>query len=231
MSFLFLLIAIPTLAKGQTETQSQPANNDSNSATGSQAGNNQGTAVVISPTQKTTVSPTGNQIKNTNEAQTKNQGEESKLNVKTQEKEQLSYSVDESISNVSDQVHQLIETVGAKGGIGQQVKEIAQNQTKLQDEIKNTFNQLNSRSALSKFFFGSDKKNIQTMTQQIEQNRLLIQQIEDLKLQTKNSEELKQLQETINLMISQNTSLQGKIDQENKSKGIFNWFINLFNIQ
>ena len=239
MSFLFLLIAIPTLAKGPAEIQGQQSQattndsqlNNSSSDTGSQPKNNQGPTISISPTKKTTVSPTGNQVKNTNEIQTQNKSEESQLNIKTKENEQLSSSVDESFSNVSDQVHQLIDTFGAKGGIGSEVKEIAQNQTKLQDEIKTTFNQLNSRSALAKFFFGSDKKNIQTMIQQMEQNRLLIQQLEELKIQTKNSEELKQFQETINSMISQNTSLQNKIDLENKSKGIFNWFINLFNIQ
>jgi len=214
LSFLFLLAITPAFAKNSSDNSTV----------------NPVKQLTLTP-QPTTATSTGNQVKNQNEKQTQNQGEEQQLKIETKESEQLNQDVNNNLIKVSDQVHQLIETVGAKGGIGQQVKEIAQNQTKLQDEIKNTFNQLNSRSALSKFFFGSDKKNIQTMTQQIEQNRLLIQQIEDLKLQTKNSEELKQLQETINLMISQNTSLQGKIDQENKSKGIFNWFINLFNIQ
>lgn len=211
---MFLLTINPIFAKGPSDASAsnQPSDQSNNK-------------------NKLTITPTGNQVKNTNEIQTQNKGEESQLNVKTEEKEQPSYSVDESFSKVSDQVHQLIDTIGAKGGIGSEVKEIAQNQTKLQDEIKTTFNQLNSRSALAKFFFGSDKKNIQTMTQQMEQNRLLIQQLEELKLQTKNSDELKQLQETINSMTSQNTSLQNKIDLENKSKGIFNWFINLFNIQ
>jgi len=214
LSFLFLLTINPIFAKGPSDAsvsnqQSDQPNNKN----------------------KLTITPTDSQVKNTNEIQTQNKGEESQLNIKTKENEQPSYSVDESFSKVSDQVHQLIDTIGAKGGIGSEVKEIAQNQTKLQDEIKNTFNQLNSRSTLAKFFFGSDKKNIQIMTQQIEQNRLLVQQLEELKLQTKNSEELKQLQETINSMNYQNTSLQGKIDNENKSKGIFGWFINLFNIQ
>lgn len=170
-----------------------------------------------------------NQVKNQNEVQTQNQGEDSQLSVKTQESEQLSQNVNESIEKVSDQVRELIDTVGAKGGIGQEVKEIAQSQDKLQQEIKETVGKLNSRSALAKFFMGSDKNMVQTMTQQMEQNRLMIQQLEELKLQTKNTGDLQQLQETIDLMTYQNTSLQEKINNESQVKGMFGWLVSLLN--
>jgi len=231
MSFLFLLVAVPALAKGSNESQGQQA-----AVSGSQSnttGSNQGTSgqntITVSPTKKPTVSPTGNQVKNTNEVKTQNQGEDQKLSVKTQESEQLNQAVDDSLTKVSDQVKELIETTGAKGGIGQQVKEIAQNQTKLQEEIKLDITQLNSRGTAAKFFIGSDKKLIKSMEQKMEQNRLMIQQLEELKLQTKNSGDLQQLQETIDLMNYQNTSLQNKIDEENKIKGMFGWLVNLFN--
>lgn len=67
------------------------------------------------------------------------------------------------------------------------------------------------------------------MEQKMEQNRLMIQQLEELKLQTKNTGDLQQLQETIDLMTYQNTSLQNKIDKESKSNGMFGWLVNLFN--
>lgn len=220
LSFLFLLTINPALAKGSTETQGQQ----------------QGQAVVsntqtnnLSPTQKPTVSPTSNQTKNTNEVKTQNQGEDSQLNVKTQESEQLNQAIDDSLTKVSDQVHELIETVGAKGGIGQEVKEIAQSQTKLQDEIVSDVSKLNSRGSVAKFFVGSDKQLIKSMEQKMEQNRLMVQQLEELKLQTQNTSDLQQLQETIDLMTYQNTSLQNKIDKESKTNGMFGWLINLFN--
>ncbi|MDD4938054.1 MAG: hypothetical protein PHX34_03505 [Candidatus Shapirobacteria bacterium] len=225
MSFLFLLVVVPALAKGSTETQGQQATANSQS---NPAGNNQGTVTTI-PIKKTTVTPTGNQVGNQNEVQTQNQGENSQLSVKTQESEQLNQAVTDSFLKVSDQVHQLIETVGAKTGIGQEVRDIAQNQTKLQDEIKSDYAQLNSRGTMTKFFVGSDKKLIQSMEQKMEQNRLMIQNLEELKLQTKNSGDLEQLQETIDLMNYQNTSLQDKIDKEGKINGMFGWLINLFN--
>lgn len=232
LSFLFLLATTPIFAKSSADTSSQQSGQGS-SQVGSQTTSQNATVTsgktnTITPTNQSKTTPTGNQVQNQNEVQTQNQGEEQQLSVQTQENEQLNQTVDSSITKVSDQVQELINTVGAKSGIGQEVKEIAQNQIKLQDEIKATIGQFNSRSTLAKFFFGSDKKSIQTMTQQIEQNRLMILQFEELKLQTKNTGDLQQLEETIQSMVSQNTFLQEKINQENQIKGMFGWLINLF---
>jgi len=212
LSFLFLLAITPVLAKSTTGAQQ-----------GQQANTTSGSQNTVN------TSPTGNQVKNTNVVQTQNQGEDQKLSVKTQEAEQLNQAVDDSLTKVSDQVLELIDTVGAKGGIGQQVKVIAQDQTKLQQEIKSDVTQLNSRSAMAKFFIGSDKKLIQSMEQKMEQNRLMIQQLEQLMTQTQNQGDLEQLQLTIDLMTYQNTSLQSKIEKESKSNGMFGWLINIFN--
>jgi len=210
LSLLFLLAVMPAIAKNSSEPASKSVN-------------------TVTPTKKAVISPTGNQVQNQNSVQTQNQGEDQQLNIKTQESEQLNQTIDESLTKVSDQVHELIETVGAKGGIGQQVKVIAQSQIKLQDEIKLNLGELNSRGTLTKLLVGSDKKLIRSTEQKIEQNQLMIQQLEQLKLQTKNTSDLQQLQETIDLMTYQNTSLQDKVNKENKSNGLFGWLVNLFN--
>ena len=211
LSFLFLLIVTPVVAKGAPATSGQQMNSNSTPVT-----------ITINPTNKPTISPTGSQVKNKNEVQTKNQGEEKQLEVKTQEAEELT-------QKVSDQVHELIDTVGAKSGIGQQVKEVAQNQIKNQENIKSSLAQLQLRKYFVKFFIGSDKKAIQNAEEQLEQSKLMVQQLEELKLKTKNTSDLQQLQETIDLITYQNTSLQEKIDLENQSKGMFGWLIKLFN--
>ncbi len=216
ISFLLLIFTTPAFAKNSDNPPQQA--NKTNSVTTTQT-----------RTQTQTITPTGNQVKNQNQVQTKNAGEEQQLSVQTQESEQLNQNLDDSFQKVSDQVHQLIDTVGAKGGIGQQVRDIAQNQEKIQDHIKLNLSQLASQSAVSKFFVGSDKKAVKEMEQQREQNRLLIQQLEELKTQTKNSGDLNQIQATIDLLTYQNTSLEEKINQENKINGLFGWLVNLFN--
>ena len=186
-------------------------------------------AVKPVTSQKVSVTPTETQVKNQNQVQTKNEGEDSQLSVKTQEFEMMNNEVNESFEKVSNQVHMLIETTGAKDGLGQEVKDIAQNQIKLQDEVKMDLEELNSRGKLTKALIGSDKKLIKSMEQKMEQNQLMIQQLEQLKLETKNEEDFQQLEETIQLMTDQNTSLQTKVNEESKINGMFGWLLNLFN--
>jgi len=212
LSFLFLSVAIPALAINKPNTVTGVKN-----------------AVTTPQKENNLVSPTGSQVKNENQVQTQNQGEEQQLSVKTQENEMLNDDVNQSLTKVSDQVQELIDTVGAKGGIGQEVKTMAQDQLKTQAQIKSDFEELNSRGAFTKLMIGSDKKLTKSLEQKMEQNRLKIQELEELKLQIKNAGDLEQLQLTIDLMTYQNTSLQNKIDKENKVNGMFGWLINLFN--
>ena len=221
-SLLFLLTITPVFAKNSDNSVQQTG--QANTVTTTQT-----RTQTQTQTETPTITPTGNQVKNQNQVKTQNEGEEQQLSIQTQETEQLNQSLDDNFQKVSDQVKELINTVGAKTGIGQQVKDIAQNQDKIKDQIKLNLSQLASRSAVSKFFIGSDKKVVRQMEQQIEQNHLLIKQLEELKIQTTNSGTINQIQQTIDLMTYQNTSLQEKINQENKSNGLFGWLVNLFN--
>lgn len=213
LSFLFLLATAPITANNSTQAQSATAPSKSTSVTSNNP----------------SLSPTGSQVKNQNAVQTQNQGQASNLSVQNQEAQALNQNLDTSTLKVSDQVHQLLETVGAKGGIGPQVREIAQNQDKVQQEIKDSVEKLNSRKKVTKFFIGSDKKLVKSMEEKMEQNRLMLQQLEELKLETKNSSDLQQLEQSIEAITSQNTSLQDKVKLEEKSNGLFGWFLNFFN--
>ena len=217
LTFLFLLTVTPAIAKSSNATSQPNQTNNPSPVTTKNA------TVTSTSTSTSTVTTTGTQVKNQNQTQTKNEGEDQQLSVQTQESEQLNQEINQNFQKVSDQVHQLIDTVGAKTGIGQQVKDIAQNQTKLQDDIKTNVSQLASRSALTKFFIGSDKKTLQNMEQQMEQNRLMIQQLEEVTTQTTNSGDIDQIQQTIDLLIYQNATLQEKISNDNKVNGLFGW--------
>jgi hypothetical protein len=220
---IFFLISTPIFAKGSSSSQVEQKASDSQSA---DSVDNQKSGNVSS--KENIVTPTDEQVKNQNKIETNNQGEEKQLSVKNKENEQLIEPVSESLSKVSTKIQELVEIFWNKTDIGQEVKEMAQGQGKIQGEIKTYVDKLNSRGTLSKFFIGSDKKIIKSMNQKIEQNRVTIQQLEELKLQTNNSNDLQQLQETVELMTNQNNSLQNKISEENKSNGVFGWLINLF---
>ena len=198
-SFLFLLVAFPVVAKSA----------NSNSAT---QGQNK-VVTTVTPVQNMTVTPTGNLVKN--------QGQEKKLQVTNQE-------VDASLEKVSTQVQELIDTIGAKSGIGQQVKEIAQNQQKNQEKIKSNIYELKNRGQLVRLFVGSDKKMTQALELMTEENKLTIEKLEGMKNLTNNQAELTQLQDTIGILLTQNGYLEEKIATEKQANGLLGWFTRLF---
>lgn len=199
-SFLFLLVAFPVVAKSV----------NSNSAA---QGQNK-VVTTITPVQNITVTPTGNLVKN--------QGQEKKLQVSTQE-------VEDSVEKVSTQVQELIDTVGAKSGIGQQVKEIAQNQQKNQEKIKSSVYELKNRGQLIRLFVGSDKKITQALELMTAENKLIIEKLVALKDQTINEVDKTQLQDIIGTLLTQNTFLEEKVAKEKQANGLLGWFIKLFN--
>jgi len=198
LSFLFLLVAFPAVAKS--------ANSNQNAAQG------QGQNQTVS-----TVTP----AKNQNQIQTQNRGQEKKLQVTNQE-------VEESVEKVSTQVQELIDTVGAKGGIGQQVKEIAKNQEKNQEKIKSAYYELKNRGQLVRLFVGSDKKVTQALELMTAENKLIIEKLITLKDQTVNEVDKTQLQDTLGILLTQNSLLEEKIAKEKQANGLLGWFTRLF---
>lgn len=208
---LFFLLLTPVNGKESGAPNSEkPTSNNSSVTTSS----------------KSTVTPT-TPVKN--QVATQNQGEDQNIQVKTQEETSLNKTLNQSLDEVSTKVQQLADTIKSSPKINQELTEITDKEKSLTSDIKSTLNRIQTQSSVSRFLFGSDKNMIKSMEQQVEQNRLLIQQLEQLKSQIKNSSQLTQLQETLDLMIYQNTSLEEKISQESKLNGIFGWFINLIN--
>lgn len=198
---LILVFAIPVSAKNET--------------------NAQGTTSQTQQQLRVSPSPIGTGVQNQNQVGTKNQGEDSQLKVSTWEQESLDNE------SLSDQVHQLLQ-LRTTGGIGEQVRQIAQEQIQVQDQIKTEISKVEGRGNFAKFLIGPDYKGLKNMQMLMEQNQLRIQQLEQLKTQLVNQGDITLIQETIQMLTDQNVSLQDKIALEEKSTGLFGWLIKLF---
>ena len=153
----------------------------------------------------------GNQVQNKNQIQVQNQGETTQLQISTQNMEQLN-TVLEDLSN----------TVGGEAGV--LIKEQVQNQTKIQAQLE----KIEARSAIVKKLFGPDYGAIRTLKQELEQSRLRLQELQQLKNQTLNQGYETELQEAILDMLDQNTVLEGQIQSEEQIGSIFGWLVKLF---
>ncbi len=205
------------------------------------AANNKSGAQVGQQIQKQTVaspSSTGNQVQNMNQVKTQNEGEDSQLKVSTQEQEDLGENQDggsenrnqnavENMSNVATQVQQLLK-VKTSGGIGDQVRQIAQEQNQAQTQTQDQINKLESRKGITKSLLGPDYGAIKSLKALLEQNQLRIQQLEQLKNQLSNSGDITMVQETIQALVQENTSLQELINTEEQTRSFFGWLFRMF---
>ncbi len=184
----------------------------------------------------TAASPAGTQVKNQNQVSTQNMGEESNLMVSTSEQEGTGSGVGmenkkavavEHMSIVGAKVQELLQ-IKTTGGIGDQVRTIAQDQIKAQDQIQLQLDKVGSKGTLAKALFGPDYKALKSLEQQMEQNQLRIQALQELQTQVTNSGDETTLQETIESLINENTALQDAINLEGQVKSLFGWLVRLF---
>jgi len=181
-----------------------------------------------------TASPTGNQVQNKNQVSTQNQGEDSQLQVSNQEQESLGEGLQirnrktiQNMSEVAKQVQQLLK-VRTSGGIGDQVREIAQNQDQTQTLIQEQLDKLESKTKLTKFLTGTNLGAIKNLKQQLEQNQLRIELLTELQSQISNQSDITMIKATIEALIQENTSLQEIITAEWQIKSMFGWLFRLF---
>ncbi|MBU2592518.1 MAG: hypothetical protein ABH867_04405 [Patescibacteria group bacterium] len=191
-----------------------------------------------------------NQAQSQNQVQTQNQGEDQQLQVATQEQESLPEGQDEEnegqakgqpksvsprsetarehISVVAQTVEELLTTQGAKGGIGQQVSEVAKEQQQAQQEIEGELDKLEARRGWTRKLFGPDYKAIKNLNQQMKRNRPRIRQLEQLQTQVTNQTDQAQIQEAVQALIGQNTALEEQIRAEEQVGSLLGWLFKLF---
>ena len=189
---------------------------------------------------------TGAQVQNQNQVKTQNAGEDSEIQTNTQEQEAQgddqesqaqgmskgesprSQTAKENMSIVSQKVEELLTTKTTQGGIGEQVKQIAQEQKQAQDQIQTELGKVDSRGGLLKSLIGPNYQALKNMQKQMEQNQLRIQQLEQLKNQLTNQGDITMVQETIQALTEQNTALQDRIALEKQSGSLLGWLFKLF---
>lgn len=182
----------------------------------------QATAAPAGTGAKLTASPSGVQVQN--QVQTQNKGEESQLQVKTMDQTQTA-------NGVSEAVQSLLAMPERKGGIGQEVKLIANAQNDDQPKINASIEKIQSRSKLAKTLFGADQKSLKELKQLQVNNQLRIESMQELMTRTTNESELTELQLAIRAMVDQNAEITSEIVAADSTPGVFGWMFRLFKLQ
>lgn len=131
-------------------------------------------------------------------------------------------------STVANFVQSLLAVADREGGIGQQVRVIAQQQNDTKDKTAEEIKTVESRSKIKTFFFGSDFKNLGDLRSQMVQTRNQIAQLTRLADKAENDQDKTELQSQIQTLNKEQADIENFITQNESKFSLFGWAVKLF---
>ena len=132
-------------------------------------------------------------------------------------------------SRVANAVQEMLNAADrVDGGIGAQVREIAQTQTHNHEKMEINLEKFKNQNRFFRFLFGSKAKDVEELKTQIQTSA---SKIEDLKTTVKGmtDEEVKtRLEAQIKTLEEVKSQIQSETNQETSSFSLFGWVKNLF---
>ena len=167
----------------------------------------------------------GNQIQNQEQIQNQNQ----KQNQKQIQEQQWQVNAQQHQSVVSTFVDGLLQVADREGGIGEQIRTIAQQQNQSVDTTVRVMEKVRARNKIKTLFFGSDYKNLGELRSEMVQTRNRLEQLNGLIGNIQNEGDKTELHNQIQTLEQEQAKIENFIkDNENKFS-LFGWLVKLFN--
>lgn len=180
----------------------------------------------------------GSAVQTQEQNQVMNQGENTQIQTQEQNTDQVqdsgkskNDSKGKSGSEVSEQrrsevanaVQAMLQIADRDGGIGKQVRVIAQNQNQNQLKLEQDVEKIQSRGNITKFFFGANYGEINDAKKTLEQNKEQIRQLNQARNQLSNQGDQQQLTEQIRVLEQANQDIETLITDAQKGFSLFGW--------
>lgn len=199
------------------ESQIQTQNNEQTQAgTADQAENGSGAGDQVQ---------VQNQVKNQSETkQIQNQEQEA-----TQERSgKGSQTAEQRRNGVANAVREMLQIAERNGGIGQQVRVIAQAQTQNQEKLEISLAKVQSRSGFAKFFIGPNYNEINNSKKLLEQNHEQIKQLNQIKNQLASQSDAQNLTQQIQTLEQTSLQIESSLRAAQRGFSLFGWMFKLF---
>lgn len=200
---------------------------------------NQGTKT--GQTDTTVQGQTGNTVSTQEQNQIMNQGAETQIQTQEQNavetKDKTNGKTDQVTgkttpeqrkSAVASAVQAMLQIADREGGIGQQVRTIAQNQNQNQTKLEQDIEKIQGRSGLTKFFIGAKYGEIKDAQKTLDQNKEQIRQMNQLRTQLSNAGDQQQLAEQIKVLEQANQEIETLLTEAQSGFSLFGWAVKLF---
>jgi hypothetical protein len=194
-----------------------------------------GLLLLASPTAVFAVVGQGSEVQNQNQTSTQNQGNDQQTQTQTQEQESLqatssanqNQTVEQNRVQVQERFQALLQ-IQTSGSVGDQIKTQARAQIQNQEQIEEQLNKVEARKGVIKFLIGPHYPGLESLKEQLEQNQLRIMQLYKLQAQVQSQGDKTAIQSAIEALIQENTNLQDKINEQEKSFSLLGWLFKLF---
>ena len=182
----------------------------------------------------------GNQNVNAFQVQEKNQVQNQGENTQIQTQEQNVVQTKDKNENkkqdnaevhrsaVASFVQSLLSVADREGGIGQEVRVIAQQQNEMKDRAADLIYAVENRNKVKTFFIGTSYKNVGELRSQMVQTRNQIEQLKRLMEKNTNEQDKTELQNQIQTMEQEQARINDFITQNESKFSLFGWAIKLF---
>ncbi len=147
---------------------------------------------------------------------------------KQQKQESEQINAEEHRSAVSKFVRSLLSVADREGGIGQQVRVIAQEQNQSASTTVQAMEKVQTRSKIKTFFFGSDYKNLGTLRSEMVQTKSRLEQLNRLVENTQNDADKTELQNQIKTLEQEQVKIESFLKTNENQFSLFGWFTKLF---
>ena len=126
----------------------------------------------------------------------------------------------QNLSNVAD---------NEQGGIGVQVRVIANAQNNSKDNVANAIDKIRNRNGFKTFFIGTDYRNVGQLRSEMVKTGNQINQLTALLDQTTNADDKVTLQTQIDALKLQQQKINDFLEANENKFSLFGWFVKLFN--
>lgn len=171
------------------------------------------------------------------QTQTQNQGEETQLQIQERteaevQKNKSSYTPEGATSKarteaVGDAVENMVRLSFQLGNedLGQQLRTVTQQQIQSLDKTNQALDQVQERNAFVKFFIGANYNQLKIAKEELEQNRLRLQELNRIMAQISNEGDKTELQNQIKTLEEQNTALADQINDYLSDFSLLGWLL------
>lgn len=131
-------------------------------------------------------------------------------------------------NTVATFVQSLLAVADREGGIGQEVRVIAEQQNDTKDRAFDLINAVENRNKVKTFFIGTSYKNLGELRSQMVQTRNQIEQLKRLIEKAENDQDKAELQNQIQILEQEQTNINNFITQNESKFSLFGWAVKIF---